>query len=118
MNKNFVRFAWFDPATKHVKTVWESRWGDKKHSISLTKVEIDEGIKQLIFVYPSYMVAIKDHFELNYHHFNYVFNPEKLPVGKRQPGSDQNFEIDVTSPRSDDYEVHKLNIKYQIVDTK
>jgi hypothetical protein len=115
---NFVRFAWIDPTSKDIKTVWETRWGNKQHAISLTKAKLEPGIKELIFVYPSYIVGIKKHFEYNFHHFNYVFNPEAMPKSKREPGADYNFGIQVTSPHLSDYEVHKLNIKYQIVDTK
>lgn len=93
LNKNIARFAWADKSTKHIKKVWETRWGNNKHVISVTKVEVPPNMTELVFVYPTYMVTLEDHFEHNYHHFNYIFNPEKLPAGKRNIGTDYNLEI-------------------------
>jgi hypothetical protein len=125
LNVNFVRIAWMDPASKDIKSVWETRWGDKnkidkiKHSIAVTKVKIDTGIKELIFVFPTFIVAIRHHFEYNYNHFNYIFNPKNLPASKKSIGSLQNIEIDVVTPHFHaDFTINKLNIIYTIVDTK
>jgi hypothetical protein len=115
-----VRFSFIDPVSKDIKSVWESRWGTKKKSdISITKVKLMEGIKDLVFVYPTYIVAIKQHFEYNYKHFNYVFNPKNLSNAQKTPGAHQNLEIYVVHPHDKDFEgLKKINITFQIVDTK
>jgi hypothetical protein len=118
LNKEYIRFAWRDPTSGDIKTVWETRWGQKGHRITRTIAELEPGFKEIQFVFPAFIVAIKEHFEYNYHHFNYVFNPLKMEKSKREPGTDHNFAIEVASPHLETYEVFKLNIKYQIVDTK
>lgn len=53
LNTRLVRFAWMDPATKDIKTVWETKWGmTNKHSIAVTQAKLTEGIKEMIFVFP------------------------------------------------------------------
>ena len=121
LNTRIIRFSWIDPVSKDIKSVWETKWGTtNKHSIALTQAKLSDGIKDLIFVFPSYIVAIKQHFEYNYNHFNYIFNPKSLPESKRSPGTDHNFEIDVTNSHNDgsSFELKKMNIVYHITDTK
>ena len=86
---NMMKLAWLDPKDKKIKHVWEARWNsevlkDKRHN-HLTEVKLSKHCTEAIFVYPTYLVTIEDHFEHNYHHFNYIFYPSKatpIELGK------------------------------------
>lgn len=91
-----VRIAWVDPSTKEAKNIWEVKWDSDiktNQGQAVTKVSIREGFKQIIFVFSDYIVGLRQHFEYNYNHFNYVLDPSKLEESQKVMDKDHYLNI-------------------------
>lgn len=116
--QNTVRVAWVDPTSKDVKNIWEVKWDqDRKQNHALTKVNIREGFKNVIFVFPSYIVGLRQHYEYNFNHFNYIFDPSKLDESQKVLDRDQFINISVIAD-STVYSVQQMSIVYHLVDQR
>ena len=115
---NKVRVAWMDPTSKDVKNIWEIKWDqDRKQGHALTRVNIREGFKQLVFVFPDHIVGLRQHFEYNFNHFNYIFDPSKLDESQKVMDRDQFINIRVIE-ESTIYSVQQMSIVYHLVDQR
>lgn len=116
--QNKVRMSWIDPQSKDVKNIWEVRWDqDRKQGHALTRVNIREGFKQLVFVFPDFIVGLRQHFEYNFNHFNYIFDPSKLEESQKIMDKDQFINIQVIAD-STVYSVQQMSIVYHLVDQR
>lgn len=116
LTKNIVRVAWLNPTTKEVSNIWEVKWDqDRKHSHAVTRVNIREGFKQLVFVFPDFIIGLRQHFEYNFRHYNFVFDPTKLDESNKIMDKDQFITIDAIED-SVIYSIKKMVIVYHLVD--
>jgi hypothetical protein len=78
-----ARISW-KKTNQNIVNVWDIRWteGTDLNRAQITVVKMPEedalAFKELVFIYPDYIVGLRDNFEYNYNHFAYIFEAAKL----------------------------------------